>query len=81
MSDVSKTELWSWANKLSNSGKMPTLRDAARRFGCSMDTIEHVIELEPMPHESPFELGLIVALGGMQGGGELDRPDWIVEAY
>jgi len=84
MSDFSKLDLWRWANRQSNAGKIPTLRKAARRFGCSMDTIEAVIEWEPLPHEPPFDgyLGLAVALGGMQGGvAELDRPDWIVEAY
>lgn len=84
VSDFSKTNVWNWARRKTDAGVVPTLRMAARRFGVSMQTIEDVIEWEPMPYEPPFEkyLGLAVALGSSQGGvGELKRGDWIVEAY
>ena len=80
-------DLWKWARRYAkrreDAGKgtqYPTLRQATKRFRCSMDDIEGVIH-DDLGDDSRY-LGLIVAVRVGSGVGEIERRgDYQVEAY
>lgn len=80
-------ELWRWARayakKHEDAGRgsqYPTMREATKRFRCSMDDIENVIS-DDLGDEDRY-LGLIVAHGVNNLVGAIEhRGDYGIEAY
>lgn len=73
-------QLYDWAKKKHH----PTVKEAAKRFGCSMGLIRQVIEDTDIASETGdllSYLGLGVAYGNQTGMFELPEEAQIVEAY
>lgn len=88
---LTATALWLWARAYAkrheDAGRgtqYPTLREATRRFRCTLDDIENTVgdDVEVEGHED-YYLGIAVAVG-ISGSGYADlepRGEQLVEAY
>jgi hypothetical protein len=83
-------DLWRWARgyakRHEDTGKgtqYPTMREATKRFRCTLDDIENVIGDDLGEEDRYLGIATAVRAGGMGGGvAEIEaRGDYLIEAY
>lgn len=87
MADLNATALWTWARgyakRQENSGRgtqYPTMREATKRFRCTMDDIENIVG-DDLDDDDKY-LGLGVAWRVGTGIATIEtRGDYVIEAY
>lgn len=90
--ELSASALWRWANGRykracasgANTPEYPTMREATKRFACTLDDIENIVgdDVEIAGVAEPY-LGIGTAFG-VSGGGVASieaRGDYVIEAY
>ena len=87
---LSATALWNWARKhakrhedAGRGTRYPTMRDATKRFRCTLDDIEGITG-DDVEGQDDYYLGIATAIG-VPGGGAIGniepRGEQLVEAY
>lgn len=88
---INATALWKWArgyakrNEDAGDGtKYPTMREATKRFRCTLDDIEDVLgdDIEDDEIGPDYYLGIATAWGGNGGVAAIEvRGEYLIEAY
>ena len=80
-------ELFNWARKyakrhedIGRGTQYPTMREATKRFHCTLDDIENIIDDDIEPEDSYLGLGVAWRVGN--GVADIEhRGDYVIEAY